>query len=110
MQTTRRNLIATMWILLLVVAGFSAGIRVARAQTCGQDPCQDYCNYLDGSTGGKHSSGSCHYSSTCSCWCLTEQCASSKCGNGTVQQCQTQEACQLYASGQLSFCENSSGC
>jgi hypothetical protein len=101
------------WIValgvLVILLGFSGG-RIAAQSGC-QNPCTDVCNFVDGSTGGHHNSATCNQNNQCpSCWCVIEKCASSKCGPGTVEQCTTQEACQLYSSGQLSFCLNLSSC
>jgi hypothetical protein len=106
-----RNWMIGLNLLFIVAFFYFPKLTAVHAQLgCGGGGCQDICNYVDGSNGGHHGSGTCNYNAACTCWCVTEKCASSKCGVGTIEQCQTQEACQMYASGQLSFCLNASGC
>jgi hypothetical protein len=98
--------------VMLLLLGLSAGIYRAAAQTsCESCTPEVTCNNPpDGSVSGHHSGGGCSYNAACSCWCSIENCASKPCGNGTAQNCATEQACDAYANGTTSHCLNQSGC
>jgi hypothetical protein len=111
MDRRKNTLLGYIGVAAIFLFALSTGTHRAAAQvSCGSCTPEVACSNNDGSVSGHHSGGNCSYNAACSCWCSIENCTSSPCGNGTIQTCGVEEACEAYKNGTLSHCLSQSGC